>query len=103
MVVDRVEEMTPGVPLIFTGDFNVEPGDECLLSLEGKMLDARLQAPVTSDKPSFNGYGATRAKIIDYIYYRGFSSAREFYVVDRSFEGKPYISDHYPIAAVLGF
>ena len=103
MVVDRVEEMTPGVPLIFTGDFNVEPGDECLLSLEGKMLDARLQAPVTSDKPSFNGYGTTRAKIIDYIYYRGFSSAREFYVVDRSFEGKPYISDHYPIAAVLGF
>ena len=41
------------------------------------------------------------SKIIDYIYYRGFTSAEEFKVVDDTFDGKAYISDHYPIEAVL--
>ena len=103
MVVDRVGEMCPGALLILVGDFNVEPGDECLSALEGKMLDARSNAPVTDDKASFNGFGGSRSKIIDYIYYRGFSTAESFRVVDGSFAGKPYISDHYPIVAVLAF
>ena len=102
-VVDKVSEMSPGTPLILTGDFNVEPGDDCLLSLEGKMKDARTEAPVSCDRPSFNGFGKSRGKLIDYIYYRGFSAADKFCVVDGRFLGKSYISDHYPITATLRF
>lgn len=103
LVVDLVGEMCPGAPLILTGDFNVEPGDECLQSLEAlEMLDARSTAALTDDKPSFNGFGK-RGTLIDYIYYRGFAAAQEFRVVDESFAGKSYISDHFPIVATIEF
>ena len=102
MVVDKVSEMCPGAALILVGDFNVQPGDECLKSLEGKMKDASTEAKVSDDKGSFNGFGKSN-KRIDYIYYRGFAGAESFRVVDESFAGKPFISDHYPITAVLVF
>lgn len=104
LVVELVGEMCPGAALILTGDFNVEPGDECLNSLESlEMLDARTNAAVSDDKPSFNGFGLMDGKVIDYIYYRGFSGVDNFRVVDESFAGKPYISDHYPIVATIKF
>lgn len=104
LIVNKVGEMCPGAALILTGDFNVEPGDECLNSLESlEMLDARSTAAETEDKPSFNGFGDLPATIIDYIYYRGFSGVEKFRVVDETFADKPYISDHYPIMAVLDF
>ncbi len=102
LVVDLVEEMCPGARLILTGDFNVEPGDETLSALEGKMLDARTEAAQTDDQPSFNGFGKS-GRIIDYIYYRGFRAAESFRVVNESYAGKPYISDHYPIISVLKY
>ena len=104
LVVDLVSEMCPGAALILTGDFNVEPGDECLNSLESlEMLDARTTAKESDDKPSFNGFGEVGGKVIDYIYYRGFSGVDKFRVVDESYAGKPYISDHYPIIATIRF
>ena len=103
MIVARIGEMSPGAPLVLTGDFNVFPDDECLAGVNLMLHDARTDAPVTTDKPSFNGFGLMESKIIDYIYYRGFTSADEFKVVDATFAGKPYISDHYPIEAVLMF
>jgi len=103
LVVDKVGEMCPGAILVLTGDFNVEPGDDCLKSLESlEMIDARTTAVQTEDKPSFNGFG-TDSLIIDYIYYRGFSGAESFRVVDETYAEKPYISDHYPVIAVLNF
>ena len=103
MIVARIGEMSPGAPLVLTGDFNVFPDDECHAGVNLMLHDARTDAPVTTDKPSFNGFGLMESKIIDYIYYRGFTSADEFKVVDATFAGKPYISDHYPIEAVLMF
>lgn len=103
MIVSKVREMNPDVPMVLLGDFNVEPGDSALLALDGLMLDARSTARKTTDVPSFNGFGESRATLIDYIYYSGFSAAREFRVVTESFDGKPYISDHYPIVAKLDY
>ena len=103
MIVARIGEMSPGAPLVLTGDFNVFPDDDCLAGVNLMLHDARTAAAVTSDKPSFNGFGLMESKIIDYIYYRGFVSAEEFKVVDDTFAGKPYISDHYPIEAILKF
>ena len=95
--------MNPDVPMVLLGDFNVEPGDSALLALDGLMLDARSTARKSTDQPSFNGFGESRATLIDYIYYSGFSATREFRVVNESFDGKPYISDHYPIVAKLDY
>ena len=102
LVMSFTSEMRPGTPLVLLGDFNVSPGDKCLAEVNTLMHDARREAPATTDKASFNGFGLAH-KIIDYIYFRDFCCAEEFSVVDESFAGKPYISDHYPISAVLRF
>ena len=101
MVVAKIKEMNPDVPMILMGDFNVEPGDPALEALDGLMLNARETAKVTEDTPSFNGYSNERSKVIDYIYYSGFSGAERFRVVTEQYENAPYISDHYPIITEL--
>lgn len=103
MIVNKVREMNPEVPMVLLGDLNVEPADSALLALDGLMLDARTTARKTTDVPSFNGFGDSEGTIIDYIYYSGFKAAREFRVVNETFDGKPYISDHYPIVAKLDY
>lgn len=104
MVMNKIHEMNPDVPLILMGDFNVEPGDSCLLDVERLMINARSAAKVTEDTPSFNGFKVSEGhKTIDYIYYSGFSGAESFKVLTQSFDGKPFISDHYPIVATIDY
>ena len=103
MVVRKIREMNPDIPMVLTGDFNVEPGDPALTALDGLMLDARTTAPESVSTPSFNGYKPQPQKIIDYIYYSGFSGAASFRVVTESYLGVPFISDHYPIVSTLSF
>lgn len=103
MVVAKIREMNPDVPMVLMGDFNVEPGDPALTALDGLMLDARETAPETEDTPSFNGYKPQPQKIIDYIYYSGFKKADTFRVVKESYKDVPFISDHYPIVSTLSY
>ena len=103
LIVDRIADMNPeGWPMILTGDLNVTPDDPCLVDLDTKMKSARAFAEKTTDKGSFTGWGRT-SEVIDYVYYSGFSKCTEFDVIDRSYAGKPYISDHYPVYAILEF
>ncbi|MBR0239524.1 MAG: endonuclease/exonuclease/phosphatase family protein [Bacteroidales bacterium] len=104
MVMDLIRQMNPDTPLILMGDFNVEPGDECLTDVEALMCNARSSAKVTEDTPSFNGFKESEGhKTIDYIYYKGFSGAESFKVLNQPFDGKPFISDHYPIVATIDY
>ncbi len=104
MVMDLIRQMNSDTPLILMGDFNVEPGDECLTDVEARMCNARSSAKVTEDTPSFNGFKESEGhKTIDYIYYKGFSGAESFKVLNQPFDGKPFISDHYPIVATIDY
>lgn len=101
MVMDKIHQMNPSIPLVLMGDFNVEPGDPCLDDVEMKMSNARTVADQTDSTPSFNGYNPEPVKIIDYIYFTGFEGASDFRVVTESYEQRPFISDHYPIISTL--
>lgn len=103
MVMEKIHAMNPDTPLVLMGDFNVEPGDPTLTDVDSLMVSARVSASVTEDTPSFNGYDQSRHKVIDYIYYSGFAGADSFRVVTESYDGKPYISDHYPIVSTLRY
>lgn len=103
MVVAKIKEMNPEVPMILMGDFNVEPGDPALEALDGIMINAREVAEVTDSTRSFNGYKPEPQKEIDYIYHYGFSGVKEFRVVTEQFLDVPFISDHYPIVASLTY
>ncbi len=107
LIYNRIQEMNPdGVPMVLTGDFNVLPDNECLVDLSKLMKSARFGAKAAETIGSFNGFGEYNLrtlKPIDYIYYSGFSKCLTFRVVTDSYDGKPYISDHYPIYSDLEF
>lgn len=120
LIVERIDSINPKkYPMVLTGDFNVLPADAVLDDLDRIMSSARATADVTDSIPSFNAFGkplkhaaigdqfvdlsTTAGLTIDYIYYSGFSKCPSFRTVTESFDGIPYISDHYPVMAVLKF
>lgn len=105
LIVKKIAEMNiDNLPVVLTGDFNVTPDDTVLKVLDNaEMLDARTTAEETVDLPTFNGFGDAEERVIDYIYYRGFSSCPEYETIVKQYENIQYISDHYPIVARLRF
>ena len=106
LIVARIDDINPeGYPMILTGDFNVDLGDPCLNSLKGRMESVRDIAPVTDSLDTFQGFGTGQYgnRVIDYIYESGFSAAPSFETITKTYENIPFISDHYPVAAVLVF
>lgn len=81
-----------------TADFNSNVTDACFALLHVYMRDARANAAVSDDYPSWNGYGASTGRL-DHVFFSGDNcTAREFRTL-RGDYGVPYISDHYPVAA----
>jgi endonuclease/exonuclease/phosphatase family metal-dependent hydrolase len=106
LIVDRIDDINPeGYPMILTGDFNVELGDPCLQSLVGRMESVRDIAPKTDCLDTYQAFGTNEYKscVIDYIYESGFGAAQSFETITKTYADIPYISDHYPIAAILAF
>lgn len=104
LVVERIGAMNPeNYPMILLGDFNVFPDDPCLAGLRAVMTDAREVAPVTSNESTYHGYGTVEKAPIDYIFYSGFSGCEEFARVTKPYLESPYVSDHYPVTAVLKY
>lgn len=103
MVLQRIGAMnSKGIPMVLTGDFNVSPDDDCLIDLNQVMQDARFVARTSDKGATFHGWGKTN-KVIDYIYFSGFHHCDRYRVVNERYVGVPYLSDHYPITAVLLF
>ena len=103
LILERIAAMNPeGLPMILTGDFNVEPDAPVLYGLNAKMTDARRSALKTDSRATFNAWGKS-ASIIDYIYHSGFSECAEYETIVRQYKDVLYISDHYPIVSRLVF
>lgn len=107
LIVKKIAEMNiDNLPVVLTGDFNVTPDNTVLKVLDNaEMLDARTTATKTDNLPTFNGFGNEdeSPRVIDYIYYRGFSSCPEYETIVKQYANIQYISDHYPIVARLMF
>ena len=74
-----------------------------LVDLNKKMDSARDVAVKTDNLATFNGWGKMNESVIDYIYIKGFSSCPSYKTIRKEYDGRKFISDHYPIAAVLVF
>ena len=104
LIVDRIREINPkGFPMVLTGDFNVRPEDPCLQSLDGRMESARDIAVKTDRKGTFNAFTEREeyTGIIDYIYVSDWSRVLSYATLDKHYGGVKFISDHFPIKAVL--
>ena len=83
---------------------NVDLGDPCLKSLEGRMESVRDIAPKTDSLNTYQGFGTVDGiRVIDYIYESGFKATPSFETITKTYKDVPFISDHYPVAAVLVF
>lgn len=103
LIMEKVAELNPdNLPVVLTGDFNVEPDDSILKALDGKMTSARDVAVKTDRHGTYNDWGKA-SSVIDYIYFAGFSSCPEFRTVTEKFGDWQFVSDHYPVTAVLIF
>ena len=104
LIMDKIEEMNKdrNLPLILTGDFNMTTDNPAMEEVQARLKNARSTAAVTDDFGSYNAWGRN-SKIIDYIFYTGFSSCTEFHTVNKPYLGRTFISDHFPISAVLVF
>ncbi len=103
LIVDRIAEINPeGLPMVLTGDFNIEPKNPALKDLDACMQSARNIAEKTDDHATYNGWGKS-STMIDYIYVSGFSSCLEYQTVTKRYEDRKFISDHYPVFARLIF
>ena len=103
LIVDRIGQMNPdGFPMILMGDFNVFPDDPCLKDLRNLMTDAWETAPEIDEGPTWHGWGTvTDTRHIDYIFYSGFSKCTSLVRLTKSYDNMPFVSDHYPVIAVL--
>ena len=96
----RMESMNKaGLPVLLTGDMNVEQNNNVLLNF--KMDNIRKTAPVTDTKVTCHGYGS-KSQRIDHIFYEGFIP-HKFETINQTWEGMKYISDHNPVMAVVEF
>lgn len=102
LVIDRIAEMNKSdLPVILTGDFNLEPDSAALAPVRSVMKDSRATAVVSDDVKSYNGWGKASGTI-DYVWYKGFSCT-EFKTVTKAYYERNFISDHYPVKASLIF
>ena len=103
LIVDRIDDINPeGYPMILTGDFNITPDNPNLVELDSKMQSVRKVAEKTDNHDTFNGWGKGKG-VIDYIYASGFSAYPEYQTVTKRYADRKFVSDHYPICAVLIF
>lgn len=91
------------LPAVVTADFNCPITDPAFDNIKKSMKDARSSCKESDNAASFNNFGkGTTTPNIDHILYSGFDGMT-FNVVNRRYENVPYISDHYPISAILKF
>lgn len=103
LICDRIAEMNKqGLPMVLTGDFNMDISDPSMAPVKKVLNNARTTAVKTDDHDSFNGWGKGSG-VIDYVWYTGFSSCTEFETVTKPYMDRAYVSDHYPVKAHLIF
>lgn len=97
-----VQATTP-LPIIMTGDLNVEPTSEAFLTLTagGLLRDAR---PAGYTQPTSLGFEASSARvsIIDYVLHSAGFTPDAFQVIT-DHDGRFFPSDHLPVLARMEF
>lgn len=103
LIMNKVENMNQdGLPLVITGDFNMEENHPSMSEIKAKMRNTRNVAAKTDDHFTFNGWG-TAKETIDFIWFSGFDSCPEYETVTKPYQDRTFISDHFPVKASLVF
>ena len=109
LIAQKIKELVPdeNIPVILTADFNTPADNPIFKPLKEIMQEARSTCPITDRRNTFNNWGKTEGgdinsdgeECIDHIFFRGMEGL--VFKVHTENYGAPYISDHYPVSALL--
>ncbi|WP_202842435.1 endonuclease/exonuclease/phosphatase family protein [Luteimonas saliphila] len=96
LILRRLAELPPGVPVILVGDFNDVPGGAVHRALAGTLRDAWTQAPLREGpEGTFHGFTGDAGNRIDWVLHRGLR-VRRARTLDQPVDGR-LPSDHFPV------
>jgi Metal-dependent hydrolase len=111
LILKKANELSEGLPIIVTGDFNAVPGDEPIKIItdtknEFYLTDSRSVAALRYGPDfSFHNFGrmpVEERSLIDYIFVKGDIKVLKNGVITDT-EGCKYPSDHNPVMATVSF
>ncbi|MBN7811511.1 endonuclease/exonuclease/phosphatase family protein [Algoriphagus sp. H41] len=106
LMVEKIQEIAKGKPVICTGDFNSTPETEQIVSLSALLGDAYAVSKMPPYGPvgTSNGFrfDAALKNRIDYIFVSGDFEVSKYAVLTDA-QDQRYPSDHLPVVATLHF
>ena len=104
VILDFISRNCEDYPVVMTADWNDTEDDPIFNEMYKTFKNARYTAAITDKNQTFNDFGAfTDNWRIDHIFYRCYASCSKFGVDRQTWLGQAYISDHYPVYAILYF
>ena len=103
LIAQDFEKYKDTYPLFLTGDFNITSSNAAIDPIEGFMYNTREVAPeaFTDYNSTYNGFTGTKSSIIDHIYCSNYLQVVSYHTINESYGGVNYVSDHYPIYAIV--
>lgn len=90
------------LPVVLTGDFNVESDTGVFESIQETMVCTRDVAPITDKEYTYNAWGNSgKFRIIDHIFITKDIECSEYKTITQSYDNHIYVSDHYPVYSIL--
>ncbi|RZJ19748.1 MAG: endonuclease/exonuclease/phosphatase family protein, partial [Acinetobacter sp.] len=106
LIKQKIQEIAPKLPVVFTGDLNVTPETEAITTIKSFLIDTKeitIEPPYgpTGTFNSFNWNSQLKDKI-DYIFVNKAFKVQKFAVLSDS-KDQHYYSDHLPVFVKLFF
>ena len=105
VVAEKIKEIAPDIPVVFSGDLNdYEGADMYARVLESGLKDTKYLAKnVSGGNVTYHGYSELVEKEapIDFIFANAFASDVESYTVISEKINGIYASDHHPVVATM--
>ncbi|MEM6286339.1 MAG: endonuclease/exonuclease/phosphatase family protein [Bacteroidota bacterium] len=110
LILDRLDRLAQGHPVVLLGDFNVTDDSDVYRLLADRLGDARLvsEATPTGVPATWNGFGRDPLeRRIDFVFVRGPLRVLSFATRDETIgqvlgtDSARYPSDHFPVEAVV--
>ena len=106
LLKQKIQQIAPTLPVVFTGDLNVTPETEAISTIKSFLTDAKEISiePAYGPNGTFNAFdfNSNLKDRIDYIFVNKGFEVQKFAVLSDS-KDKRYPSDHLPVFARLWF
>jgi endonuclease/exonuclease/phosphatase family metal-dependent hydrolase len=106
LLKQKIQQIAPTLPVVFTGDLNVTPETEAISTIKSFLTDAKevSMEPAYGPNGTFNAFdfNSDLKERIDYIFVNKGFKVQKFAVLSDS-KDKRYSSDHLPVFARLWF